>query len=197
MKEHIHKFQWFYLTFLLAVFIGVGFYYFIHLGHYPIATVNGKWIAAKDFNNEYSVAFQYYAKTLAKQKQIDLRSADFQKELRRAALNDLIDKSLINAELKQRTGSDFDSILDNKIGEQKMDSKALADAARLLYGMNVDDFKVLVLIPQAEKELLDGRLFLEQRKLDEWLADAEKMAHVIILTPEFGWATNKVVLSTQ
>lgn len=182
------------LVFLAIIFFGLGTYYFVHLGHYPIAIVNGKIITAGDFNNEYAAALQYYQKTMSQQKTpIDLRSADVQKEVRRATLNDLIDKALIVAELKKREGSDFNEVVASKISSANVNTKNFADAAKLLYGLEPNDFMAMVIVPQAEKELLEGRLFLEQRKLEEWLADAEKEASITLLTPEFSWDKTKVV----
>ncbi len=181
------------LFFLFVIFIGVAGYYVIHLGHYPVAIVNGSIITAKALNDEYGVALEYYAKTLAGQKDFDPTSTPVQKELRRAALNDLIDKSLIEAELKKRTGNNFDAAVDERIASVNADTKTIADAAKNLYGLDLAGFRALVLVPQAEKELLEGRLFLEQKKLDDWLSQAEQTAKVTILTPELSWSTNKVV----
>ena len=181
------------ILFLMVVFTGVASYYVVHLGHYPVAIVNGTMITAKALNEEYAVAFQYYARTLSGQKEINPNSRDVQKELRRATLNDLVQKALISAELKTRVGDDLDSVVESKISTETKDSQALAEAAKILYGLDFVHFKQMVLVPQAEKELLQGRLFLENKKFADWLGEAEKSAKVTILTPEFSWATNKVV----
>ena len=181
------------ILFLMVVFAGVASYYVIHLGHYPVAIVNGTVVTAKALNEEYAVAFQYYARTLSNQKEINPSSKEVQMELRRASLNDLIQKALISAELESRVGDEFHSVVENKIVSETKDGQALAEAAKILYGLDFVHFKQLVLVPQAEKELLQGRLFLENKKFADWLGEAEKSAKVTILTPEFSWATNKVV----
>ena len=187
------------ILFLAIIFVGIVSYYFIHFGHYPVAIVNGKFITAKALNEEYLVAFQYYVRTLANLGQenddyVDPNSPVVHKELRRAAMHDLIDKALVTEELKKRIGKDVDSAVDNRISAVNADNKEVAEAAKLLYGLDIESFKSMVLVPQAEKELLEGSLYLEQKKFVDWLKQAETDARVTILTPEFAWDTNKVVV---
>src|SRR3989344_8949086 len=127
MREHIHKFQWYYLTFLAIVFVGLGFYYLVHFGFYPLAIVNGHLVSARAFNNEFLVAYQYYSRVLAEQ--MDVNGKEFRGELRRATLAGLIQKSLISAELKEKIGSDLNAIVENKIGAEGADTRALEQAA--------------------------------------------------------------------
>ena len=191
MIEHVRKFQWYYLTFLVIVFAGLGFYYLVHFGFYPLAVINGSLVSARSFNEEFVLAYQYYARALAGQ--TDVSSKEFQKELRRATLNSLIQKALISAGLKEKVGNDLDSIVENKISAQKIDSQTLEQAARAVYGLSLADFKQMVLIPQAQREILEGRLTLEKKKFEDWLVEATQAAKVFILTPEFYWDKNKVV----
>ncbi len=195
------------LLFLLVIFIGITAYYFIHLGHYPVAIVNGSLITAKDLNDANTVATRYYISTLAGENLVeqalaihtesDPTSPVIQQELRRATLQDLIDKSLISSELNNRIGRGLNSAVASRLNDVNADNEIVAEAAKLLYGLDFASFKEMVLVPQAERELLEGRLFLEQEKLDSWLASAEIAARVIILTPEFSWDKNKVVLRSQ
>ena len=78
--------------------------------------------------------------------------------------------------------------------ERNIDEPALKHAAENLYGMTLVDFNEMILIPQARREILEGRLYLEKQNLDDWLAQALGSARVTILTPEFIWDNNKVAL---
>lgn len=195
MIAHYHKFQWFYLTFLTVVFVSLGAYYLVHLGYYPVAIINSQWITARELNDEYAVAYRYYTgAALLSGKGIDVESRDFKKEIRRTTLNDLVEKIFIRQELKKRVGKDLSGILESKINASADDAKNLEEAAKLLYGLDLADFREMVLVPIAEREILEGRLFLEKKDLNSWLLEEEKNAKVFIITPEFYWDSNKVVL---
>lgn len=195
MREHYRKFQWFYLMFLAIVFFGLGSYYFIHFGHYPVAIVNSRLITAKALNEEYIVAYRYYAgAALLAGKREEIDNPDFKKEIRRATLNNLVEKALISKELEKRIGKDLGGIIENKISASINDRSNLEEAAENLYGLSLADFQEMVLAPQAEREILEGRLFLEKKDLSAWLFEAASNAKVFILTPEFYWDSNKVAL---
>lgn len=195
MIAHYRKFQWFYLTFLTIVFFGLGSYYFIHFGYYPVAIVNSKLITAKALNEEYVVAYRYYAgAALLAGKVEEIGKPEFKKELRRATLNDLIEKVFISGELQKRIGEDLGGIVQNKISASVSDTDNLEEAAQSLYGLSLADFQEMVLVPQAKREILEGRLFLEKKELGGWLVEAASNAKVFILTPEFYWDINKVAL---
>lgn len=186
------NFQHFFLTFLAIIFVGLASYYVVHFGYYPIAIVNGNLVFARSLTDEYFVAYRYYANLLGPQND-RVASLEFKKELRRATLNDLIEKSLIGQELKNRVGRDLDSLVDNKI---KIPAKSddVEKAANLLYGLSLADFREMVLVPKAQREILEGRLFLEKKNIEEWLVGAAENASVFILTPEFYWDKNRVAL---
>lgn len=194
MIEHYKKFQFFYLTFLAIIFAGLAAYYLIHFGYYPVAMVNSDLISAKTLNEEFAAALRYYSAALKGKDRINIESREFRREIRRATLSDLIDKSLIYKEAKNRVGNDLDNLVNNKIDQQLVNRKNVEDAAKLLYGLNLADFRELVLIPQARKEILEGRLFLEKKDFDSWLSEAEKNAKVFIITPEFYWNSGTLKL---
>lgn len=192
MREHYHKFQWFYLTFLGLIFVGLAGYYLIHFGYYPVAVVNTEIISAKDLNYEFSLAYRYYSVVLGNKHGYDVESREFRRELRGAALENLIEKSLIYKEAKARIGRELERLVDNKINKEITNQQSVEEAAKLLYGMNLADFKELVLVPQARKEILEGRLFLEKKDFRNWLAQTKNSASVFILTPEFYWESGEL-----
>ena len=185
--------QRFFTVFLVILFVGLGSYYLVHFGYYPLAVVDRSLITANRFETEYAVAYYYYLRALANSEDTDPRSREFKKELRRAVLEDLVDQALINRDLTTRVGKELPEIVENKIiSAQRADLKTIEETAKMLYGLSLADFKSLVLVPQAQKEILQGRLFLEKQDYEAWLREAKKNAKVFIVTPEFYWEDSSV-----
>jgi len=191
MREHIHKFQWFYFTFLAIIFGSLGFYYIVKAGFYPIVIVGNDWVFAGEFNATYAAAYYYYARS-TDPKEVDVRSAEFRSDLRRAVLQEIIEKALVRSGLNSRIGDEAKALVSEKIGGQNLDSQKMKEAAELLYGMTDADFLRLVLVPRAEREVLEARLRLENKKFDAWLSESAKSAKVFIVTPEFYWENGNV-----
>ncbi|KKU85054.1 MAG: hypothetical protein UY14_C0035G0008 [Parcubacteria group bacterium GW2011_GWA1_47_9] len=181
----------FFITFLIIIFVGLGVYYFDRLGYYPVALVNGTIISARALNEEFDLAYQYYASVMTVSNKTILESPDFHKDLRRAALNDLIEKTLIRQELEKQVGNGLAGAVDEKVGIRAEDKRDLEDAAQALYGVSLAEFTDLVLVPKAYREILGDRLAEEKSSLDNWLAEAVKMANITILTIEFSWDKDK------
>ncbi|MEK7640560.1 MAG: SurA N-terminal domain-containing protein [Patescibacteria group bacterium] len=180
--------QRYFTTFLLILFVGLGAYYLVHYGYYPVALVNSQIITANHFEVEYAVAYNYYVRALSSSGDTDPRTREFKKELRRAVLDNLVEQALVQQDLNVRVGKELNQIVQGKIlNSQKLDPKTLEETARVVYGLDLSEFESLVLVPQAQKEILQGRLFLEKQDYEQWLRDAKKNAKVFIVTPEFYW----------
>ncbi len=187
--------QRYFTTFLLILFVGLGAYYLVHYGYYPVALVNSQMITANRFEVEYAVAYNYYVRALSASKDTDPRTREFKKELRRAVLDNLVEQALVRQDLNQRIGRELDQIVQGKIlNSQKLDPQTIEETARVVYGLDLSEFESLVLVPQARKEILQGRLFLEKKNYEEWLREAKKNAKVFIVTPEFYWEESTVKL---
>ena len=187
--------QKYFTVFLVILFVGLGAYYLVHFGYYPVAAVNRSLITANRFETEYAVAYHYYERALSNSVDADPRSRDFKKELRRAVMENLIEQTLIREDLVVRIGKDLPTIVDGKIfNAQKRDLKTAEETAKVLYGLTLAEFESLVLVPQAQKEILQGRLFLEKQDYETWLREAKKNAKVFIVTPEFYWQDLSVKL---
>lgn len=182
----------YFITFLTIVFAGLLIYFIVNAGYYPVAVVNGDLVGARQFNREYGVVFRYYAKTLAESKEVDVGSPDFQKELRRAVLQGLIERELIGEGLKEKIGRDFRAAVNRWLSDQNISGEAMEQAAKFVYGLSLADFREMVLIPRAERELLAGRLQQEKTNLEDWLARSLKSANVFVVTPEFYWTDGKL-----
>lgn len=117
-----------------------------------------------------------------------------QLEIRRATLDKLITDSLIYNELKLRFGNEFQAIAERNIGQYIGDNENIENGAKTLYGLDLLEFKKRVLMPQAYREILEGRMYLNNEDFSEWLESARANASVYILTPDLQWEDGEVSL---
>ena len=181
-------FQKFYLAFLLIFFVGLGAYFIFHSGYYTIAFVNGTVITARSLHEMYVSAFHYYG-TLLKNNNGDLENIreDFKQGLQLQVLNQLIERILVSRGVKNAVGKDLQELVDAKLAIPKLQEANFQEAVKTMYGLDAADFKETILIPQAYREILEGRLTLENKNLDGWLTEARKLAKVTILMGGFTW----------
>ncbi len=69
-----------------------------------------------------------------------------------------------------------------------MSDEDLLEAAETLYGASAGEFRGAVLVPQAEREILMGKLYLEGEKVEDWLAKERKARFIMMLSSHFGSA---------
>lgn len=181
------------IIFFIIVGLGLGALTLIRSGLYPVTIVNFHIISAKTLEKDYNAAFRYFYNALSTYGSGPdvLKQESSQKEIRRAALNKLITDYLVYDEVKKRLGSDLDGITE-KIISQNVNSAKLEQAVKEIYGLSIDDFKNQVLVAQAHREILEGRMFTNKENFDDWLKNASKEARVIILVPGFYWDGEKV-----
>ncbi len=187
------------IFFLLTAAIVIGVIYFVATKSYAAAFVNFSAISVKSFEDDFKAALVYYEKALKTYNQGDaavIQSEDVKKEIQRAVLDKLIDNSIVHRELLARMGKkELETIIENKIGEIEEKSSEIEEGIKDLYGFSLEDFKARVLTPMAEQEILEGRLFLENKNFDEWLKEEKAKARVIILISGFKWEDGQVKLS--
>lgn len=182
---------------LFSVFIAFGMVCFViaRLGFYPVVLVNFKAITAAEIEKNVLVTENYF-RNLSLLYGTDsgvLDKTESREELRRATLDRLISGILIYAELNKKV-KDFQSIAENKIKEAISDKGNLEEGIKKIYGLTAAEFKNQVLLPQAYQEILEGRMFLENKNFEEWLKTEKKNSRVIILLSEFAWSDVSVVI---
>ncbi|TSC88841.1 MAG: Uncharacterized protein G01um10143_738 [Parcubacteria group bacterium Gr01-1014_3] len=186
----------YFIILLSILFLGLGGYYLVHFGYYPVAFVNAKMILARSMNNDFVAAYQYYGNILGAQG-TDVKSEGFKRELHRQLLNRAIDNILINGGLKTIVGNDLAQLVENKLSAPNLQSPELAESVESLYGVSLSEFRKMVLVPQAEREVLEGRLTLQKKELAVWLTDARALARVMILLPSLSWNGKEVVVNSE
>lgn len=183
--------------FLLIVFIIIILGTLIKLDYYPILSVNNQIITAKKLNIHTKAALNYYKNYLAFLNQ-NLNSTTTptknisREEAEVIILNQLIDQALIHQEIKKRLGKDLNKLVEEKIKNYL--NPQIEKASKTIYNLNINDFKKEILIPQAEKDLLKGQLFLENKNINNWLSEIKKKSQIKIFTKKFKWTGQKIEL---
>lgn len=181
-----------FIIFLALICLGVGAFFLIGAGYYPVAYVGGDFISAKQFNKNYeAVSFSYanLSKTYSTggEESGTLSSLDLQV----IVLEQLINNALIEEAAQEEVGGDLDALVQSKIQSANRDS-ALHTAAQALYGYSATDLQDEVLIPQARAEVLRGRLYLKGTAWESWLTTAREKANVILFSKKFYWNDSQV-----
>ena len=168
----------------------------IALGWYPIMLVDGTAVSAMRFEKNYRAAVMYYEnlrRSTAGNASATLQFAEMSPaDIQVAVLDQMVAAALVQDGARRETGEELPTMVRDKVAAALADS-GVANGVGLLYGMTIEDFRDEVLVPQAEREILDGRLFWRGEAVESWLADARKNTKVQIFSPKFSWDGGKVV----
>jgi len=176
------------IIFILILVFGI----IANLNYYPVISVNNVPISAKKLNINMRAAI-YYLNTYKKLQEerwfnqntsASLKELS-QEEIKLFVLNQLIENELIHQETEKRIGSKLKDLVNEKINNYL--NPELESAALEIYGLNKNDFKNEILIPQAEKDILAGRLFLENKNIADWLKEQKKQAKIIVFDKKIKW----------
>ena len=182
------------LIFSSVLMLAVIVLLFISLGYYPIAIVNGHFITARAFASAWRAGASYSEQFMKVYQASSSTSASAgipQTQLQAAVLDQLVEDQLVHDEVRTQLGRDYAYLLENKIGKYRQDAQLRAAAASV-FGLDFASFQQQVLVPQAERDLLSGRLFMKGQALDDWISVARKNASVVLLSGSFSWQDGKV-----
>lgn len=158
----------------------------------PVALINNKIITKHEYESVATALRNYYKQAEATYLEGDIvKIANDEYELRKETLNYFINKTIIHNELKNRLSNNYDKILNNKIENIRKKENFIA-AVHTLYSINDSEITNLVLIPLAEKELLDGQLFLEKNTIDSWLENERIKSNVKLFIKGFNWQDGNI-----
>jgi len=176
------------IIFILILVFGI----IVNLNYYPVISVNNVPISAKKLNINMRAAIYYLNtyKKLQEEKGLNQNASTSLKELSKEeiklfVLNQLIENELIHKEVEKRIGSNLKNLVNEKINNYL--NPEIERAALEIYGLNKNDFKNEILIPQAEKDILAGRLFLENKNMVDWLKEQKKQAKIIVFDKKIKW----------
>ncbi|MDP3956616.1 MAG: SurA N-terminal domain-containing protein [bacterium] len=183
------------VIFLGIILIGVAIYAVISRGYFPALLVNGEIITDRQYEQSVSAVINYYEVAGKTYQGINIEEVLKNKgEVRKLALEQLIEATLINQGLKERLGGNLDAVVQNKLGDLEHNQN-LEKAVSAIYGMGFDDFINLFMRPVAERELLDGKLLLEKTDMATWLKNAKLQARVTLLLPGYSWQNGEVKIN--
>ena len=176
-----------YLIFSSIMAAGILAIFLVSQGYYPIAMVQGSFVSAKTFTEEYRAAsFSYQNALKAYGSVLQNSSTLTQADLQAGVMDQIIENDIIKNAAQKEAGSALDGLVQSKVGQYAND-EALAKASVTLYGLDQKALIADVLVPTATKDILAGRLTQQGIKFDDWLASAKKSAQVIIFSSQFRW----------
>lgn len=180
--------------FLVIIIIGI----INKLDFYPVLAVNNQIITERKINLNAQAGLTYYKNYLEFLNQNLILETTTTKmlspdEVRVIILNQLIERVLIHQEIKKKLGKNLNNLIEEKISNYL--KPQLEEAAKMIYNLNKNDFKNEILVPQAERDLLAGHLFLENKNIEEWLKESKKNASIKIFNQKFRWTGEKIELN--
>jgi len=188
-----------YIVFFVIIGLGTAAIYFVSAGYYPIAIVSGDIITANTFMSNYETASAYYVNFLktygsTSSPQVtstqDISSSTPQtltpSQIQKSVLAGLIENILIEKGARKEMGKELERLVGEKVS-QAVEVPEIEKAVRTIYGLSLDDFKRDILVPQAERDILTGSLFLKGQRIEDWLTAEKKSVSVVILSGKFYW----------
>lgn len=177
----------------VGVILLVGSLFFIQGGIYPVAIVNDSVITQREFSRAHRAASHYYEtlRTQVSHRTTSTKILD-QNEIELSVLNQLVENALVQEAMRRETGEIGDELVMEKVRRVENDPDVAA-GARTLYGVDIVKFREIILLPQAERDILSARLYLKGEKFNEWLMKEKQSARVRILSPRYEWNGEEVV----
>jgi hypothetical protein len=164
--------------------------FYWYRGGTSVAIVNGSPITSRRLVLNYQSAAAYF-ENAKKAYQTDGEKDLDPNELRAEVLTRLIESELIEDGLKQEAGNDSGHLLEAKLARYENNAE-LQKAATVSYSMTYRDFWNEVIVPQAKRDILAGRLFLRGEGMNEWITRAKRDASVTILADGLKWSGARV-----
>ena len=195
-----------YIVFFVIIGLGTAAIYFVSAGYYPIAIVSGDIITANTFMSNYETASAYYMNFLKTYGSINSPQETSTQnvvgsltpqtltpsQIQKSVLAGLIENILIEKGARKEMGKELDRLVGEKVS-QAVEIPEIEKAVRTIYGLSLDDFKRDILVPQAERDILTGSLFLKGQRIEDWLTAEKKSVSVVILSGKFYWNGEDVV----
>ncbi len=169
----------------------------IAFGYYPIASVNGHLVSAATFRTQLAAARTYARSARTTYQDVPSTTIQFaatdDADLARVVLDTVVENSLVHEGLHTVVGTGADNIVTEKV-DQYGSGGDLASASKALFGLSLDTFRSEILVPQAEREVLGSKLFLEGKTITTWTQDARVAATVRLYSPQYSWDGTQVVV---
>lgn len=159
---------------------------------YPVAVVDGSpvWMRTWERMIDAVEKFTNAERALGGELPFDFslpENARISSDIRRNTLTYIIEDKIISGE-----GSNFIDGFGSFTGEEvqkimRASTRDPKEIARDIYGMSIDEYKTLILAPQARRSALRRTLESRGRTLDEWLYEMKIKKSVKLYFTEYRW----------
>ncbi len=177
--------------------IGLSGYLMVLDGFHPMIFVNFRPIFRNEVERNLSLAYEYYHNALlySGSDPGKLDATESYNELKRAVIDETVSREIIMRELKSRIYSkEISEVAERKISNALDENPEIKEGVEKLYGLSLAEFREQILLPQAYREILEGRMNLNNQDFNSWLEKTRKESSVIILSSNFSWDGEKVIL---
>jgi hypothetical protein len=169
---------------------GVVAYLGIRSGFFPAVIVDGDFVSRSRFETQLKAAIKY-TETVAERDSSagDVNLPALRVELRRAVLDKLVEDTLVAHGVRKKIGSALGTRVKDKLAtvQEQIAKDDFKAALSEFYGFGVADFREFVLVPQAERELLEDALKTEKHTAASWIEETRRTASVRILIRGLKW----------
>jgi len=179
---------------LLSIVIGLMFIFSVAIffGLYPVVIVNGSWVMAYRYHTSYQLAYNYYS-FYNNPNLTQTEKDDFEKALKKAAIENSIDSVFVNDRLNQELGAtDLNQKINNEVNKLINDEKVKNDLLNKILKTSEKNAREYFLNDLAKMQILSGRLALESKNILEWVPEQRKTAKVSVLIPGVVWNGNAI-----
>lgn len=159
---------------------------------YPVAIVDGSpvWMRTWEQMIDAVEKFTNAERQIRRESPLDFslpENARTLSEIRRNTLTYIIEDKIISEE-----GSNYIDGFGSFTGEEvqkimRASTRDPEEIARDVYGMTIDEYKALILAPEARRSAISGALESRGRTLDEWLYEMKIKKSVRIYFTEYRW----------
>lgn len=161
---------------------------------YPVAIVNGAFVSARSFADASIAAENYYRKMLAVYGSAEAPADEFLSMVRRAALQSLVEDSLVHDELRELYEEEpLRLAVNHRVGEVLAAAPAISEAVEEMFGLPLIQVSEIIFAPQARVEIL--RTDMGEEAFSAWLQKELKNAEVEITLNDLQWVDGRVELT--
>ncbi|MEK7560102.1 MAG: hypothetical protein AAB522_02280 [Patescibacteria group bacterium] len=172
-------------TVILAVFVALAF---AALKFVPVLSVEGKKVNYSKFLKIKNALDQSFSISKSSTSE-DLNAVAMMNLVEQEFLDILIDNVDRNLVMKAQ------GLVEEAI--QKTPNLSLNEASEKLYGLNSEDFKQLVLLPQAKRDILENYFKEKNRDILQSWASLYGTASVKVYYPGYYWDTTEYIIKKK
>lgn len=177
---------WYFLALLFVFFVSVTV-----TGLYPVAVVEGSPIFYRTWQEaEEGVRFFLYNQAqLHDDKPINFSDPEnhgLLLDIKRNTLNFLIEDVILHQEGVAKV-LDFEKLSQERVEKALRGTQDFQKVSQSIYGLDSEDVKELVLLPQARRDVWEDILKQKEQDFDDWFLQTKKTKKVRLLFVPFYW----------